>query len=440
MAAALSTGLAGSVTREAGILRAACGAMSASGSHLVLDGGSRVDALSAAFWNGALIHCSDYDDTHQSSVVHPSAPVLPAALVAAESIGASVGDLVMGYACGLESLISLAAATPGDYHRRGFHATAVCGPVGAAVAAAVVLGLPPPQVEQAARIASTYSGGSFQYILGGGNAKVTFPGHAARLGLSAVFFAQAGLSAPDGSVSGRFGLVQTHTGSEIDGWQMTLPEDLEAAPGPVFAGTAIKSYPCCYYSQVFLDAMGDLRGDTAWSGDIASIVEIVCEGPVEMIRPIFEPVEVSRRPVDSYDARFALPYQLAVMAIRGDVTMAAFSEASLADEDVLTLADRIRGVATADLGAYPHEMPGRVTVRFRDRPDMSVTRTASAGAERWGLDAPSLHRRISRDLGSEAAGRLISVLGDPDAPVSELTGLLGEVTSLLGFEEKMRVG
>ena len=41
----------------------------------------------AAMLNGTLAHSLDFDDTHASSSLHPSAPIVPAALAAAEMAG-----------------------------------------------------------------------------------------------------------------------------------------------------------------------------------------------------------------------------------------------------------------------------------------------------------------------------------------------------------------
>src|SRR6187431_367659 len=45
-------------------------------------------APTAALVNGTLAHSLDFDDTHLPSVLHPSASVVPAALAAAEEVGA----------------------------------------------------------------------------------------------------------------------------------------------------------------------------------------------------------------------------------------------------------------------------------------------------------------------------------------------------------------
>ena len=49
----------------------------------------------AALVNGTLAHSLDYDDTHASASLHSSAPIVPAALAAAELTGASGKDLIV---------------------------------------------------------------------------------------------------------------------------------------------------------------------------------------------------------------------------------------------------------------------------------------------------------------------------------------------------------
>ena len=92
--------------------------------------------------NGVLAHSLDFDDTHLPSVLHPSAPVVPAALAAAEHAGATGARRVAAIAVGLEVV---RPARHGRVRRglgnsvffeHGQHATSICGAMGGAVAAA----------------------------------------------------------------------------------------------------------------------------------------------------------------------------------------------------------------------------------------------------------------------------------------------------------------
>src|SRR4051794_12931089 len=88
---------------------------------------------------GTAGHVLDFDDTYLPGLAHLSAPTAPAALVAGAAAGASVGEAIEAFAAGFEAMAALTAANHPSMRARGWHPTAVCGTVGAAVAAARVL-------------------------------------------------------------------------------------------------------------------------------------------------------------------------------------------------------------------------------------------------------------------------------------------------------------
>src|SRR5439155_1229472 len=82
------------------------------------------------------------DDTHQGGSLHLGATVFPAALAAAELVGASGERVLRAAVAGYDVAARLAMALgPAAHYRRGFHLTATCGTFGAAAAAGAVLGL-----------------------------------------------------------------------------------------------------------------------------------------------------------------------------------------------------------------------------------------------------------------------------------------------------------
>src|SRR5471032_3295764 len=104
----------------------------------------------AALLNGALGHSLDFDDTHAASSLHPSAPVVPAALAAGELVGASGKAVLEAIIAGYEVCCRLGVALgPTAHYARGFHPTATAGTFGAAAAAGKVLGLDTAQLASA---------------------------------------------------------------------------------------------------------------------------------------------------------------------------------------------------------------------------------------------------------------------------------------------------
>ena len=126
---------------EAGEARAVVAAQGGTPDSSVIGTRVRAPATGAALANGTLMHALDFDDTHPGSICHITTVVGPAALAVAEAVGADGRELVTAYVAGCETVARLGAAADGAFHRRGFHATGVCGVFGATVAAARLLSL-----------------------------------------------------------------------------------------------------------------------------------------------------------------------------------------------------------------------------------------------------------------------------------------------------------
>ncbi len=101
----------------------------------------RVEAEWAAFVAGIAVHAEDYDDTHLATVVHPGAPVVPAALAVAEMYGRTGRDLLEAVVVGVEVACRMGLGLGPGHFDRGWHLTGSTGRYGAAAAAARLAGL-----------------------------------------------------------------------------------------------------------------------------------------------------------------------------------------------------------------------------------------------------------------------------------------------------------
>ncbi|NJP92995.1 MmgE/PrpD family protein [Nonomuraea sp. FMUSA5-5] len=172
------------------------------GEASVIGSGDRVPAPSAALVNGTLAHALDFDDTHLPSVLHPSARVVPAALAVAQSVRAPGAELVAAIAAGIEvcARLGMASYLPQErnslFFEQGRHATSICGTLGAAVAAGLLLGLPPEGVAHAVGVAASMGAGLLEANRTGGTVKPVHCGWAAHAGVSAAVLAAEGLTGP----------------------------------------------------------------------------------------------------------------------------------------------------------------------------------------------------------------------------------------------------
>ena len=162
----------------------------------------RLPAPGAALANGTLMHALDYDDTHPPSICHITTVVAPAALAVAAATGASGAELVTAYVAGCETVARIGAAADGEFHRRGFHATGVCGVFGATVAAARLLRLDAAATTWALGIAGSFAPGLLEFLGDGSSTKRLHAGGAARAGVEAALLAAAGATGPPACSTG----------------------------------------------------------------------------------------------------------------------------------------------------------------------------------------------------------------------------------------------
>jgi 2-methylcitrate dehydratase PrpD len=127
----------------------------------ILVNGSTATLGGAAFANTEMILAGGKWDTFRM-LTHPGASIIPAALVAAETSGASGRELAAGLAAGYEVMERMAADFIPTMMARGFHAGPVFGIFGAAVAAAKVMRLTEDQITSAIGLCVNLAGGNLE--------------------------------------------------------------------------------------------------------------------------------------------------------------------------------------------------------------------------------------------------------------------------------------
>ena len=160
------------------------------------DEGPSLRPMDAALVNGIAAHAFELDDYHTVKI-HPGAVVIPAALATAERLDASGTELATAIATGFEVMARTAAALePSSARLRGWHLTGVTGTLGAAAAAASLIGLDAEHTAWALGIAGTQSSGLFAFNADGAMTKRFHAGRAAQAGLMAAELAQVGYTGP----------------------------------------------------------------------------------------------------------------------------------------------------------------------------------------------------------------------------------------------------
>ncbi|MGH9839803.1 MAG: MmgE/PrpD family protein, partial [Blastocatellia bacterium] len=221
----------------------------------------RLAATNAAFVNGTLAHSLDFDDTHLPSVLHPSASIIPAVLAAGQAIQAGSRRVIEAAAVGYEMCIRSGMAgydrTLGNsvFFERGWHATSICGTLGAAAATAKLYGLDAAGIGHAIGIAASMGSGVIEANRTGGSVKRLHCGWAAHAGIVAAQTARAGFTGPPTVFEGRFGFYQAFCGGQFRIEELTdgLGRDW-CIPGIFY-----KPYPANHFTHAGIDAAMKLR-------------------------------------------------------------------------------------------------------------------------------------------------------------------------------------
>jgi len=109
----------------------------------VLGRGRLLDGLNAAFVNCLALSAYAFDDTHLATVTHPTGPVAAVLLALAERNRLTGDAFLTALVLGIEATCRLSTAllVPPARGQVGWYITGVTGGIGAALAAAKVLGL-----------------------------------------------------------------------------------------------------------------------------------------------------------------------------------------------------------------------------------------------------------------------------------------------------------
>jgi 2-methylcitrate dehydratase PrpD len=266
--------------------------------------GDPVVALAAAG------HVLDFDDTFLPGIAHLSAPVAPAALTLAAELDATVAELLDAYAAGFEAMGALARASHPALYDRGFHPTAVCGVVGAAVAAARLLDAP---ADTAIALAALRAGGLRAAF--GSDAKALQVGLAATAGVAAARLAAAGASAPHARI--------TRAWDDAYGGAWAEPDP----SAPAVAENWIKAWPCCRPTHGAIECAASLSAGDAPAGPLTVVAH-----PISRQAAAYDAVETPLQ------AKFSIPYTTAYTLLHGPPNVDAFAAL---DPRASALAERI---------------------------------------------------------------------------------------------------
>lgn len=333
--------------------------MLAEGGHgrcTIVGQSQRVPAPAAALCNGTAAHGFELDDHLDAAIVHPGAIVVSAAFASAEAHGASGERLLLGIIAGYEVLNRIGLAMGVRPAQRGYHKTAVAGPLGAAVAAGIVMRLPADQMFTALCLSCATASGTkaFASGAGGGMEKRMHAGRAAEAGVRMAQLAARGFSAPPTAVEGKFGLLDVVSG------ETSQPALISHNLGKDWAvdNVYVKTYPCCAWIQAAVQQLVEMRGDRPLQlHDIDKVrIGVSAYAKAQNGAPA---------PIDTFGAQFSIPYCCALALMGDPADPDSYDLDAIEDPDRRELARRIEIFVDPEMeAAYPRHYGARVELEL----------------------------------------------------------------------------
>lgn len=299
----------------------------------VLGRGLRASAPMAAFANGAAAHALDFEDTHDHAHVHPNAAAIPALLALAESEGGVSGErFLLALAAGCDLTCRLGLAVRSGPMEAGWYPPPLLGALGATAAAAKLLGCDADQITDALSLTVGQAGFSADIardprsMLRG--VRDAFP---AKTAVLSALLARDGVRGCTAPLEGPAGFFHLYAGGRYE------PAALFDGLGTRWAGEALslKPWPSCRGTHGPIQAAAELAG-TLDPGDVTE-VRVRAE---PFLRMLAEPEEQRYEPATAIDAKFSIPYCVAVALHRGTVALGDF--AVLDDPQIRATARTVR--------------------------------------------------------------------------------------------------
>jgi 2-methylcitrate dehydratase PrpD len=325
--------------------------------------GGKFPAHHAAFANGGMSHARDYDDTHDTAVLHAGVSTVPAAIAAGQLRGGFTGaDLIAAVAAGLETTCRLGLATRLDLIESGFIYTSLLGYFGATAAAGRAFGLTAEEMLNAFGIVYSSVAGNHQVTRDASLMKRLQPGLAAQAAVVAVQLARRGIRGAQHVFEGADGFFRVYLHGEVD------PEVVRKDLGRRFEllGLSYKPYPCCRDVHTAVDAVLQARARAPHPADDIQSIRVGVTAPGYQMVCVPEQVRLAPRTI--VEAQFSIPYTVAAAWIDGALGIGHFSDEGLQRADILELAGRVRPYVDAEIDRDWRRFvtPARVTVQFRD--------------------------------------------------------------------------
>jgi len=320
--------------------------------------GRKAPAWMAAYCNGAMSHALDFDDVYDDCAVHPSATCVPAAFAVAERVGQVSGqELILAVAIANDLINRMSEAVSSH---NGWFLTSTFGAFASAAACAKLLKLGHEQTIDALGIAFVQAAGTMEIAHGpDSNIRAMYECFVGKTGVLSSLMAQRGISGVKSSMEGKSGVFNIYFGGRYNRDMLTA--DL----GKRFEGTSVsfKAWPFCRRAHPAVTAVISLMRREGIRPEAIDQIMVDTNAGSEAL---FHPRDARVRPKTVLDAKYSLPYTVAVAVRNHWVALDDFSAQALGDEATAALADRVHSRINPAYENIRGMTPGRVELKTHE--------------------------------------------------------------------------
>ena len=345
--------------------------LSASEDATVIGQGFKTSMSQAAHANGCAADVIGFSDVVTSTMNHPSASMCPALWALGEKLGSSGKAILAAHVIGVEIAGKIGHGLQPDFQKKGWEPRGLTNTFGAAAACSHLLGFDARQMANAFGICGAEASG--MRAVKGTMSKSYINGMSARNGVEAALLTSRGFTGPRNVFEALDGVLQTFgDGASGEGIATNLGDPYEF----VDPGLTYKAFPVCTCSHTTIEAVAKLKRE---HGFAPQDVESITCGTTPSVADWLP----FTRPVNKFEAKYCMPFIVALTVVEGTVVVSAVNDEKVRDPIIVELMDKVTMKVLPEYakhGYTPAHAPFGclVTIRLTDGRVLSEQRDRSS--------------------------------------------------------------
>ena len=336
---AAAVGLAGAAQPEGIAVTRFVQEMRGNGKCTIIGMGLRTSPVYAALANATMVRLLDFDDEIAERKCHPGSFIFPVVMALGEMKGNSGSEVLVAFSLGCE-IVSKLSADPAGAGSHFQHRQSAAGTLGAAAAAASLMGMDRAQTEATLALAGEEGplGSALEPSIETslGPANLAYSGTAIKHGMAAMNGLMAALLARDGFTGPAE--VSTFPQGRSPGHGRVDEDSLISRLGSPYdviqPGVALKLYPCRLACHTAIDAALQLVQQYRLDAQQVESVRVSVAPAALQDLPFSDPK-------DAWEARASLEYVVASALLYGPPLLDQFTDAAARDTRVREVMGRI---------------------------------------------------------------------------------------------------